>query len=225
MEYQLRRHPRARRIKLRIDRHGRVDVTAPRGVSRTSVDRWVRNQAEWIERHRAALHAGLDPATDGPRPRRLELAAVDETWRVDYGETARTRARGDTLIVDTRLAEDTIRQRLLDWLRGRARTGLEPRLGKLAADHGLAFGRVGWRNQTSRWGSCSARGDLSLNLRLLFLPPRLADHVLVHELCHTEHPDHGAGFWRRVAGIDPDWRTHRRQLRAAWARLPAWLDA
>lgn len=189
------------------------------------VDALVHEHAGWIDIRRARLAARLDPDIDGPRPRVLHLAALDETWPVDYHRAGAMRAGPGRITLDARLDEAAIRRHLLGWLRQRADNGLLPRLDGLAAGNGLAYGRVTWRNQTSRWGSCSARGNLSLNLRLLFVAPRLAGYVLVHELCHTEHLNHGRDFWHRVAAIEPDYRALDRQLKAAWGNLPAWLDA
>ncbi|MDA8163609.1 MAG: DUF45 domain-containing protein [Desulfobacteraceae bacterium] len=84
-----------------------------------------------------------------------------------------------------------------------ARERIESRLADLAVRHGFRFGRVSVRCQKSRWGSCSARNDISLNRKLLALPPELMDFVLLHELVHTRIKNHGPEFWaelERVAG-------------------------
>jgi predicted metal-dependent hydrolase len=72
------------------------------------------------------------------------------------------------------------------------------RLKELAAQHGFRYGRAGIRNQKSRWGSCSARNHISLNIQLLALPGHLRDYVILHELVHTEHKNHSQRFWHRL---------------------------
>lgn len=69
------------------------------------------------------------------------------------------------------------------------------------------------RDQKSRWGSCSSRGTLSFNYRLMFAPPRVLDYVVVHELCHLTHMDHSKNFWNMVEQIMPDYRTYKQWLR------------
>ena len=81
------------------------------------------------------------------------------------------------------------------------------------------------RGQRSRWGSCSATGDISLNYQLLFLPPHLLRHVLVHELCHTVELNHSPRFWRTVARFEPDLAALREEMRRSWSHVPGWLLA
>ncbi|MBF0154573.1 MAG: M48 family metallopeptidase, partial [Magnetococcales bacterium] len=102
------------------------------------------------------------------------------------------------------------------WLKDRARRYLPARLFFLARKHGLEPQRVQVRDQRSRWGSCSSRGTVSLNWRLIQLPRRLSDAVLLHELAHLVHLNHGPGFQRWLDGADPGWRAHRRELRGLW---------
>jgi predicted metal-dependent hydrolase len=75
---------------------------------------------------------------------------------------------------------------------------LPKRLTELAAQHGFRYGRAGIRNQKSRWGSCSSKNNISLNIHLLNLPGHLRDYVILHELVHTEQKNHSKHFWFRL---------------------------
>ena len=69
------------------------------------------------------------------------------------------------------------------------------------------------RDQKSRWGSCSSRGTLSFNYRLMFAPPKVLDYVVVHELCHLTHMNHSKDFWNMVGRIMPDYKIYKQWLR------------
>ncbi|HDS15045.1 MAG TPA: DUF45 domain-containing protein [Proteobacteria bacterium] len=100
-----------------------------------------------------------------------------------------------------------------------ARTKITTRLRELTAAHNFTYRKLNFRNQKSRWGSCSANNDLSLNLKLALLPDDLLDLVLLHELVHTEIKNHGPGFHHRLAALCPDARALDRRLRQYTALL------
>lgn len=78
---------------------------------------------------------------------------------------------------------------------------------------GGSYNRITIRDQKTRWGSCSARGTLSFNWRLMLAPPAILDYVVVHELCHLTHMNHSAAFWEKVESVYPDYRTARKWLK------------
>lgn len=93
------------------------------------------------------------------------------------------------------------------------------RCAAFAPAMGVSFGRVRVKTMTSLWGSCSARGDLSFNARLLDAPPAVLDYVVVHELAHLRWRGHGRRFWDLVTRHCPEAKAHRRWLRENGARL------
>ena len=97
-----------------------------------------------------------------------------------------------------------------------AETGLSLAVDRLSRKVGVTVGQVSVRDQTTRWGSCSTAGTLSLNWRLILLPPMLHDHVILHELSHRRHMDHSDRFWNQLAAWDPDWKKHDRELTKRW---------
>lgn len=78
---------------------------------------------------------------------------------------------------------------------------------------GGTYSRITIRDQKTRWGSCSAKGTLSFNWRLMLAPPAILDYVVVHELCHLTHMDHSPAFWQAVESVCPDYRTARKWLK------------
>ena len=101
----------------------------------------------------------------------------------------------------------------------KADTFLRHRLQELAEKHGLEYNRVTIREQRSRWGSCSHRNTISLNRRLIVLPPELRDYVILHELVHTRVHNHSARFWAELQQHLPAARKHAARLRDYDLRL------
>lgn len=88
------------------------------------------------------------------------------------------------------------------------------RLERFNAVYGFAYHRVSIKDQRTMWGSCSRKGNLNFNWRVIQLPPALADYVIVHELCHLQELNHSRRFWDLVARTIPDYKERRKALRA-----------
>ena len=93
------------------------------------------------------------------------------------------------------------------------------RTAHFASMIGVTYGRITIRNQKTRWGSCSARGNLNFNCLLMLAPPEVLDYVIVHELCHRKEMNHSPRFWSEVAKVIPDYRIHEKWLKTEGTRL------
>ena len=98
----------------------------------------------------------------------------------------------------------TVAPERIEAIRKEAKMLLPRRLSELAERYGFSFGRVFIKHNSSNWGSCSARGNINLNLNLVRLPQLLCDHVILHELCHLRHPNHGQEFHALLERLDAD---------------------
>jgi predicted metal-dependent hydrolase len=214
-ELQFVRRRGTRRYILRVLEDGSLRVTLPWWGSKRDARAFVASQAEWIARQRA---------------RRAE--APDRRWRagdsvlldgehapltVDSARPPRIWCAGDAVAAAP--GGDDLRPVVERWLRRRAMEQLPAELMALAERHGITVTRVSVRNQQSRWGSCSRRGTISLNWRLVQTPPYVREYVLVHELMHRRELNHSARFWRHVAAACPRYVEARRWLRGDGARL------
>ena len=94
-----------------------------------------------------------------------------------------------------------------------ARTLVQSHLSRANAHYGFVYKKVFIRNARTRWGSCSSRGNLGFNYRIVKLPPELAHYIVVHELCHLKEFNHSPKFWALVAQTCPNYRQARRLLR------------
>ena len=232
--YQVRESQRARRIRLEVSSRDGLLVIVPRGTGRRHVTSLLEEKHDWIERafrrvrERAAQHAAR------PRvelPERLSLCAVDEEWTIEYrpAEGARRVAIAESaanrLVAHCDVAQPWICRALLrHWLNRKAHRCLIPWLERVSCEIGFVFAGVRIRAQRTRWGSCSRRGRISLNERLLFLPAPLVEYVLHHELCHTVHLNHGPAFWELLKNRLPECRRRQKELRDAWRWVPDWVE-
>ncbi len=226
--YRVRRSRRAKRLRVDVSRRDGVVVVVPAATPEASVQRFIAAKHDWIERARERVGAPDAQALERARrlPDSVELPALERAYTLVQREQGPKRARehGNHVLLEG--ADDTAsaRELLGRWLRRIGRRELLPWLERLGVSNDLRYERAAIRGQHTRWGSCSGRGTISLNYKLLFLAPELVEHVLLHELAHTRHLNHSRAFWRMLARLDPDWREHHEALRRAEVELPLWLD-
>jgi len=217
---------RARRISIRVYPDARVEVVVPPRARPREIESFVSAQREWIEARRAQALRNK-PAPEPFPPPSLDFLATGERWRVHVAGAAdrlRVAELGPGLLeIRGTGTGRAIRLSLRNWLKRAAAARLEPRVMELAAAAGVRYSRVEIRRQRSRWGSCSARGTISLNLCLLFQRPEVVDYLIVHELMHVKHMNHSARFWAAVESHCADWRALDRELLNGWRTVPRWV--
>ena len=217
----IRRSGRAKRARMTFTPGKGFELVVPVQVNQAELSAWMAGIRPWMERQ-VARYGVPQPAPELPRT--LVLHAVDEHWAVQAApDQGRLSVREGCLYLPAAPAAD-MRRALRGWLQRRSRELLLPRLTAVSEEIGLPFleGRV--RYTRRRWGSCTSERRISLSARLLFLPPPLVRHVMIHELCHTQHLNHSAAFWALVARHDPQWRQRRQAMREAWRYLPEGLE-
>lgn len=90
---------------------------------------------------------------------------------------------------------------------------IQGRIEYFNKEYCFSFGKISIRNQKTRWGSCSKKSNLNFNYKITFLPAKVADYIIVHELCHLGEFNHSQKFWNLVAETIPDYRGARKELR------------
>jgi len=106
----------------------------------------------------------------------------------------------------------TVRKNQIEKYRKEARSLIEPRVRELAMLHGFTYKKMTFKNMKTQWGSCSSRGNLNFNLRLVFLRQELIDYVIIHEMCHLKEHNHKRPFWNLVESKMPDYKKYDREL-------------
>ncbi len=217
---------RARRMSMRVFPGGRVEVVVPQGVGLPAVERFVARHRDWAERRSKEL-LQLAPKAAERQPQAVELRLLDRLWSIEYvpGRRVRTEQVGASMLrvhapaVTDRYAS----QALVPWLTRLASHELSHRLRPLATEVGIDYSRMTVRRQRTRWGSCSTRGTISLNVCLLFQRPEVVRYLMIHELCHRRHMNHSKRFWSLVSSLEPGWKPLDVELLQGWRHVPAWV--
>ena len=163
-----------------------------------------------------AVQVNIDKSVLVRAPKRCSKAAIEDfveehkEWIIRKKKEMERRAaeREEKRKNMPRWSEEDYRSCRLE-----AEKALGERTAFFAKVMGIDYGRITVRNQKTRWGSCSAKGTLSFNWRLMLAPPAILDYVVVHELCHLTHMNHSAAFWQAVEAVYPDYRSARRWLK------------
>ena len=202
-------------------------VVPPRARPR-EIEQFIAAHREWIDSRRAialaqspgaAAVSACQASSCGCR-----RGAGGCTWPASAGAVRVLEAgAGNPAGNGRRRRASELRASLRTWLLRAARARLAPRVAALAAAMGVKYSQVSIRRQRSRWGSCSARGTISLNCCLLFQRPEVVDYLIVHELMHVKHMNHSARFWQAVERHCADWRALDRELVQGWRHVPRWV--
>lgn len=214
-EIVVRSHAKASRISLRIAPDGRLRVSTPNFTPMLAVKAMIKTSRKEIRKLIAERHSSTNYDKDQPIGKSHSLVVQN------HASQTKISLVGTKIIAQISPSDDIksneiqteIRQLVLKVLRKEAKSYLPRRLKYLAETHSFHYESVKLTHASSRWGSCSSRGTISLNISLMQLPFELLDYVIIHELCHTRQMNHSQDFWDEVANIDANYKTHRRELK------------
>ncbi len=214
---RVRRNPLSRSIRMRLSARGEIVATVPNHTPLIFIKQTVKNsRGRLIE---MLAEAGPEQYIDGQALGQSHTLAVVSS---ELSHEVRISLSGRKLVVtlphqvaiQDATVQALIRDHVTKILRKEAKAYLPRRLATLADRYGYAYSNVRFPHATSRWGSCSTSGTISLNIALMKLPLELIDYVIVHELAHTKHMNHSAEFWEEVSEHDPRYKLHRRQMKS-----------
>jgi predicted metal-dependent hydrolase len=189
----VRRHPRARRIILRVNTAGEgAVVTIPAHADPADGIEMARRQSAWLGQRLDDMGARTE-FNDGVR---VPYRGQDYTLRHDPAARGTVWVEGDEIHVTGDARHMT--RRLSDWMKKQARAEIAPLAHTKAASIGHTPSRITIRDTRTRWGSCSHKGGLSFSWRLVMAPNDVLDYVVAHEVAHLEHMNHSPAFWQTV---------------------------
>lgn len=212
----VRRSARATQVRIRVAPDGRLRASLPLYAPLFLVKRLIKSSRPEIR----AILSSAEPEfiyQNGMQIGKSHTLLINESHSGKF----KVAIKKQRIIVDlpsNQTLNDADNRRALrsvvaKALRSEAKSYLPRRLEYLAGLHGYNYETVRFSHASSRWGSCSSNGTISLNIALMKLPFELIDYVLLHELAHTQEMNHSDDFWELVAATDPEFKTHRLNLK------------
>lgn len=178
-----------------------VNVTIPYSISYNSAILFVKEKKDWIIKKQEKISKTENKRTKFTlqtkfKTKEHELVFIQsEKTQIIITKSYIKVAYTSEKELLTNEMQDYIRKGIIEALRIEAKQYLLQRTDLLANKFGFKYNKVSVRNATTRWGSCSGKNNISLNIHLMRLPEHLADYVILHELCHTIEKNHGKNFW------------------------------
>jgi len=209
-DYQIQlKEAKRKTYRIKICASDVVELTVPLGTAASQIEQIVSKNrqriVQMLERYRLENPAFeyADGSTILYLGNPLMLKYVTDagySWKLD-----------DKLFINARY--QTVTENVLKvFYKARAEI-LRYRCKQLARQHGFTPQKISLRWISSRWGSCSANGNISLNIKLMMAPPHITDYVIIHELAHLQHHNHSAAYWALVQKLVPDYMQHRTWLK------------
>ncbi len=211
LRYTLHRKRGQRNRYIRI-KNGELIVSSPYMSSIKTIEEFLRRKSDWILKHIDHKPAKIDLSTEGAFAYLLGKRYAVKILRsaVDSLEFKDQKA---LFSLSKKPEHKLMMQMLQDYYKAKAPSYLLPRTEVWIEKTGLRPSKISFRKAKSRWGSCSSRNTLSFNIYTMMLPAHLIDYIIIHELSHIKHKNHGESFWDLVGQYAPDWKSHRKELR------------
>ena len=218
----IRKSNRARRINIRIESSEKIILTLPRWASVQAGRAFLFQQRKWLEKRIEKSPPVIDLTTHlqtggqvwlSSHPRALNLVDLDNIGRYSHEICY------DQITLNIPQNSSGTDEQVFSFLQNLAKENLPNRVFILSNKFGLEVKKVRVGNQKSRWGSCSSRGTISLNWRLLLLNYSLGQYVILHELAHLKHLNHSLAFWQYLESICPGARIQDRELRSEGKKI------
>ena len=230
----LRYSNRRRTVQIRVPKADCLEIVAPSGMSWEKIQQLIETKHAWIRRqiHRlettvanpanASLTHGSTVLFQGAPHTLLLLADGTGKPKVTYAHCAISVHLSELIGQDN---DPDVYRSLKQWYTEQSQHHLLERTRYWAAQIGVNPHRISLRDQKTRWGSCSSRGSINYNWRIIMAPPEVLDYLVIHELSHMLHPNHSPAFWGEVSRWCSDYRNHRRWLRLNGGVLAKLLPA
>jgi len=214
--FKISRMARHARLEIRVETG--LTVIVPQSYPRSLVPRIIKDKKHWVRTKLELFRRSKQDYSSGGHSTRYLGRELKVKTRVgnELGDSAIL--TGDELILHMKTAGDN-RQGIETWLKNQGEIIIKGMAEKYGSTIGVKYRSLRIRSARTRWGSCSPRGTLSFNWKLIMAPLPVIEYVVVHELCHLKELNHSKSFWELVENHYPEWRAQRKWLRANEAAM------
>lgn len=227
-DVSFKKSKRAKRLTIRVKTDTDVRVTIPYYINYRQAEAFVREKSPWIKKTKNGLKERSGEQTLFHELSEFStLHHILQIERIEGDKVVRKIGGGKILVsvpftheVRSKAVQEKIRAAILETWRREAKVVLPGRINELADQYGFKYRSLSIKNMKTRWGSCTGRNGINLNLHLVRLPDHLRDYIILHELVHTLHKNHGRYFWEQLDTLCGDAKKMARELKSY--RLEIW---
>jgi predicted metal-dependent hydrolase len=226
--YTIKQSSRAKHARLEVRAATGLTVVIPDSYNINDISTLLRKKERWIL-DKLAKYVKVYPVTEGEEPisgncipylgRRLKVVT-----RHNPDTAVSVRMEKNQLLVNFNHQNGRLNLVLERWYRQQAEMIMKKRVDEICTRLGVTYGRLTVRGARTRWGSCSQKGNINFNWKLMMAPEPVIDYVIIHELAHLKEMSHSKNFWKLVAEHCPQWRKNRKWLKEHESELASKLS-
>ncbi len=218
--YEVIRSARRKKSAAIQIKHGQVQILIPQRMTQAQVNDLVRRKTPWIEQKLKDIQQ-RPPIQPKHYVSGESFTYLGRHYRLKLTETdaRQIQLQGGRLVLGLAKSlaqaeqESFVQNALLEWYIAQATEKLAEKTERYAKIIGVKPKSVQVKSYKSRWGSCSVKGDIAYNWKIIIAPHSIVDSVVIHELCHILHHNHSEAFWKTVERFDPEYQNHRQWLK------------
>jgi predicted metal-dependent hydrolase len=217
MNYTLEKSIR-RTLSIQVKPTGEIIVKAPIFLPQYEIDKFVNQKESWIEKTLQKVYKRGILAESVKHNYQLgdKFFYLGKEYDLEFSDEHKQKVIfNEKFIIPeavVKKGKPAVKKVLVNWYKQHAKDLFMQRLLIYSSNYSLVFNEMRLTSAKTRWGSCTSSKNIRLNWKLIMAPIEILDYVVVHELCHTVHPNHSKSFWKVVESIVPDWKAKRKWL-------------
>lgn len=214
LPYTHKKISRSRSIKISVKPTGEIVVTSPNYTPKFVINQFVKHHEQWIETQLQKIKNQKKKLKEHENQILLFGKAMNIKTQIDPTKKIGITIDGDFMHVNPiENTQKSVHKAIDRFLKGRAEQYIIETVLIFAKQMNTTYNNVSFKAQSTRWGSCSSKGNLNFNWKLIHTPKEVINYVIIHELAHRTHMNHSVEFWKLVEQFDPEYRIHRGWLK------------